>query len=124
MFNAVDTPRIGKKHTRGSSSRYKKLFCLRCMVSYSNDYLHICQGRCHRCLERNEDHTTNYGVQEIFCENCGRYFWQEACFESHKSNKLKGEFKSYCEFLRTLHNCDECRKDFNLAVKCRHFGKK
>ena len=27
-------------------------------------------------------------------------------------------------FLCTLLNCDNCRRDFSLSVKCRHFGKK
>ena len=60
----------------------------------------------------------------MFCDNCGRYFLQESCFESHKALKLCGEYKSYCEFLCTLRNCDECRRAFNLSIKCRHFGKK
>ena len=50
LFDDVDNPRIGSKRKCGSSPRYKKLFCLRCMVSYANDHLHICKGRCHRCL--------------------------------------------------------------------------
>ena len=51
LFNEVDCPKIGRKHLRGSAIRYKKKFCLRCMVSYSNDFLQACQGRCHHCLE-------------------------------------------------------------------------
>ena len=45
LFCDVDTPHIGVKRKHGSLSRYKKSFCLRCMVSYSNDYLHVCLGR-------------------------------------------------------------------------------
>ena len=65
MFNDMDTPKIGKKHIRGSCPRYKKLFCLHCMVPYLNDSLHICQGRCHRCLECIDDHTSMI-VVDIF----------------------------------------------------------
>ena len=100
------------------------MFCLRCMVSYSNDCLHVCQGRCHKCLESVEDHMMDYAVQEVFCNDSGRSFHQEFCFKSHKASKLKGEFKSYCEFLCMLRSCDVCRRDSVLAIKCRHFGKK
>ena len=95
------------------------------MVSYSNDHLHVCRGRCHHCLGTNDEHeTAAHDDSELFCNNCGRYFLQESCFESHKVLKLRGEYKSYCEFLCTLRNCDKCRRVFNLSVKCRHFGKK
>ena len=126
LFNDVDTPKIGKERTRRSSPRHKKLFCLHCMVSYSNDHLHVCRGRCHRCLGTNNEHemAAAHDDRELFYDNCGRYFLQESCFESHKALKLFGEYKSYCEFLCTLGNCDECRRAFNLSVKCRHFGKK
>ena len=124
MFNDVDTPRIGSKRTRGSSPRYKKLFCLRCMVSYSKDCLHICHGQCQKCLKSIENHMTDYAAQEVFCDDCGRGFDQEFVFENHKIQKLKGEFKSYCEFLHALWSCDEYRKDIVLTMKCSHFGKK
>ena len=35
------------------------------MVSYANDHLHICKGRCHRCLGTTEDHETN-DFKEVF----------------------------------------------------------
>ena len=44
-------------------------------------------------------------------------------FESHKTNQLSGEFKSYCQFLDGLKNCDSCTRDFELTLKCKHFGK-
>ena len=124
MFNDMGTPKIGKKHIRGSCLEYKKLFCLCCMVSYSNDSLHICQGRCHRCLECVDDHTSNYDAEDVICNDCSRHFSQEFCYESHKTKKLSGQFGSYCAFLCTLRNCDKCRQDFSLTVKCKHFGKK
>ena len=43
---------------------------------------------------------------------------------SHKTKKLSGEFGGYCALLCTLRNCDECRWDFSLTLKCKHFGKK
>ena len=124
LFNDIDTPKICSTRTCGSSLRYKKLFYLRCMVSYSNDSLHICHGRCHCCLGTDGDHVGPDDSREFFCDDCGRAFLQESCYEGHKAKKLQGEYKSYCDFLCTLRNCDECRKDFGLSFKCRHFGKK
>ena len=124
LFNDIDTPKIGSKQTCGSSPQYKKLFCLHCMVSYSSDSLHICCGRCHCCLGTDEDHVRRGDSREFFCNDCGRAFLQVSCYEGHKAKKLHGEYESYCDFLCTLHNCDECRKDFGLSIKCRHFGKK
>ena len=127
LFCDVDTPHIGVKRKRGSLSRYKKSFCLRCMVSYSNDYLHVCLGRCPRCLSSNDSHH-NSGQddfeEERVCQDCGRKFLHEYCYVSHKATKLKGEHASYCSFLCTLLNCDDCRQDFSLSLRCRHFGKK
>ena len=96
------------------------------MVSYSNDYLHVCLGRCRRCLSSNDSHH-NSGqddFEETVCEDCGRKFLHEYCYVSHKATKLKGEHVSYCSFLCTLLNCDDCRQDFSLSLRCRHFGKK
>ena len=124
LFNDVDTPKIGTKRKCGSAPRYKKLFCLCCMVSYSNDYLHVCSGRCHHCLDTNESHDSSGSFEEKVCDDCDRVFLQEFCYESHKAKKLRGEYESYCDFLCTLLNCDDCRRDFSLSVKCRHFGKK
>ena len=57
LFNEIDCPTVNqKKHIKGSSERYKKCFCLRCMVSFSNESLHICQRMCDKCLEKVEDH--------------------------------------------------------------------
>ena len=64
LFNDVDTPEIGTKRKCGSAPHYKKLFCLRCMVSYSNDYLHVCSGRCHRWLDTNECHNSSGSFAE------------------------------------------------------------
>ena len=55
----------------------------------------------------NEFHDSNsYNFEEITCDDCGRSFLQEFCFESHKTKKLNGEYESYCAFLCTLLNCN------------------
>ena len=55
LFVESDTARR-KGGCRGSFTRYKKRFCLRCMVSFSNDELHVCEDRCRRCLQNRTDH--------------------------------------------------------------------
>ena len=46
LFLNMDNSTIrGKRKSGGASDqRYKKLFCFRCMVLYSNDNLHVCEG--------------------------------------------------------------------------------
>ena len=128
LFNKINCPTVNqKKCNKGSNERYKKRFCLRCMVSFLNESLHICQGmcdKCDKCLEKVEDHLDcEYYEYELRGCICERYFTNQFCFESHKMNKLTGEFGSYCQFLAGLKNCDSCTRDFELTLKCKHFGK-
>ena len=97
------------------------------MVSFSNEVLHICQGKCPKCLGNFENHMLSvHGscTDLILCDACGRKFNNEYCFETHRSNVLEGEFKSFCNFLSVLKHCDSCREEFSLVLKCKHFGKK
>ena len=126
LFNEIHCPMINqKKRNKGSGERYKKQFCLRCMVSFSNQSLHICQGFCDKCLQRVDDHLCcGFYETKLCCPICKRYFTNEFRFESHKMEKLSGEFESHCDFLATLKNCDSCTRDFELTLKCKHFGKR
>ena len=124
LFNEINCPTIrGGKCNKGSSERYKKRFCLCCMVSYSLEILHVCQGRCERCLGRVEDHLVNGENDETFCHKCERCFMNEFCFESHLIDKLNGEYSSYCKFLTTLKNCESCLLEFGSYSCRKHFGK-
>ena len=94
------------------------------MVSFSNERLHICQGVCEKCLEKIENHLgSNFSYGDFKCEKCEKFFLNEFCFESHKAKKLYGEFQSYCDYLSSLENCEPCIKNFELNLKCEHFGK-
>ena len=66
---------------------------------------------------------SNFTDDNIKCEECERFFPNEFCFESHKVKKLYGEFQSYCDYLLSLKNCKSCIKNFELNLKCKHFGK-
>ena len=72
LFNEIYCPTIrgSRKCNKGSSERYKERFRLRCMVSYSLEILHVCQGRCEKCLGKIEDHLINGENDEIFCDKC------------------------------------------------------
>ena len=129
LFLNMDNPKIhGKRKSGGASSqRYKKLFCLHCMVSYSNDHLHVCEGRCIRCLSMMDEHLNDDNSDEgdqITCGDCGRAFLQQFCYRVHKQCELNGPYANYCDFLASLLNCDECRNNFSLCIKCAHFGNK
>ena len=129
LFLNMDNPKIhGKRKSGGASSqRYKKLFHLCCMVSYSNDHLHVCEGHCIRCLSTMDEHLNDDNSDEgdqIACGDCGRAFLQQFCYRVHKQCELNGPYANYCDFLASLLNCDECRNNFSLCIKCSHFGKK
>ena len=97
------------------------------MVSYSNDHLHVCEGRCIRCLSTMDEHLNDGNSDEgdqITCGDCGRAFLQQFCYRVHKQRELNGPYANYCDFLASLLNCDECRNNFSLFIKCSHFGTK
>ena len=78
LFLSMNNPKIhGKRKSGGASSqRYKKLFCLHCMVSYSNDHLHVCEGHCIRCLSTMDEHLNDGNSDEgdqITCGDCNSF---------------------------------------------------
>ena len=97
------------------------------MVSYSNDHLHVCEGRCIRCLSTMDEHLNDDNSDEgdqITCGDCGQAFLQQFCYRVHKQRELNGPYANYCDFLASLLNCDECKNNFSLCIKCAHFGNK
>ena len=97
------------------------------MVSYSNDHLHVCEGRCIRCLSTTDEHLNDGNPDkgdQITCGDCSQAFLQQFCYRVHKQRKLNGPYMNYCDFLASLSNCDECRNNFSLSIKCPHFGTK
>ena len=123
-FNEIDCPTLrGRKRNKGSNERYKKRFCLRCMVSYSSEILHVCQDYCDKCLAKIDDHVFDgHNENEIVRSQCERFFPNEFCFESPLLSKLNGEYVTYCDYLKTLKNCKNSLEEFSLSIKCKHFG--
>ena len=126
LFVESDTAR-SRVGCRGSFARYKKRYCLRCMVSFSNDELHVCEDRCRRCLQNRADHDDfimDYDDVEgvRFCAICNCPFSNDFCYEAHAKVKFSenGRFESYCDLLSSLDRCSTCVGDFELRKKCRH----
>ena len=71
LFLNMDNPKIrGKRKSGGASSqRYKKLFCLCCMVSYCNDHLHVCEGCCIMCLSTMDEHLNDLCCMVSYCND-------------------------------------------------------
>ena len=124
LFVESDTARR-RVGCRGSFARYKKRFCLRCMVSFSNDELHVCEDRCRRCLQNRIDHDDRAmdDVESVtFCWNCNSPFSIDFCRDAHINVRFSegSRFESYCDLLSSLERCATCVGDFELYKKCRH----
>ena len=63
-----------RKNVKGSPLHYKKRFCLRCMVLFSNKELHVCEGRCRKCLQHHSDHDVAMAGEIAWCGECGHDF--------------------------------------------------
>ena len=91
------------------------------MVSYSNDHLHVCEGHCIRCLSTIDEHLKDGSSDEgdqITCGDCDRVFLQQFCYRVYKQHELNGPYVNYCDFVACLLNCNECRNNFSLSIKC------
>ena len=105
----------------------QKRFCLRCMVSFSNEELHVCEGRCRKCLQHYSDHDGTTVIEDgreaaWWCGECGRDFRNDFCFAAHSRVGLRegGRFANFCELLSTLDQCQRCMEEFELVHHCRH----
>ena len=67
--------------------------------------------------EHLKDGNSDEGDQ-ITCGDCDRVFLQQFCYRVHKQHELNGPYVNYCDFVACLLNCDECRNNFSLCIKC------
>ena len=98
------------KNMKGSPLCYKKHFCLRCMVSFSNEELHVCEGHCRKCLQHYSDHDGTIiedGREAAWCGECGHDFRNDFCFAAHSRVSLRegGRFANFCKLLSMLDQC-------------------
>ena len=121
-----------RKNVKGSPLRYKKRFCLRCMVSFSNEELHVCEGRCRKCLQHYSDHDGTTVIEDggeaaWWCGECGRDFRNDFCFAAHSRVGLREgvgllTFVNCCPHLT---NVNDAWKNLNwcIVVNTKKIGK-
>ena len=87
---------------------------------------HRCREKCTDCKSKPPCICTDVRIP---CESCNRTFRSQACFDKHKTNKLKE--KTVCEQMRNFAKCDgllvpmlthECLKSFCDNCKKREYG--
>ena len=89
------------------------------MVSFSNEELHVCEGRCRKCLQHHSDHDVAMTGEIAWCGECDRDFRNDFCFVAHSKVNLS-RFDNFCELLSTLDQCQRCMEEFELVRHCRH----
>ena len=68
---------------------------------YEWNHLHVCEGRCIRCLSMTDEHLNDGNSEEgdqITCGDCGQAFLQQFCYRVHKQCELNGPYTNYCDF--------------------------
>ena len=79
------------------------------MVSFSNEELHVCEGRCRKCLQHHCEHDGSVVDNDniAWCGQCGRDLRNDFCFVAHSESHFKegGRFGNFCDLLSTLDQC-------------------
>jgi G:T-mismatch repair DNA endonuclease (very short patch repair protein) len=86
----------------------KKNFCQTCYSLY-NSKTHECNNPCKSCTEPGNKCWKNVTHLQT-CDDCKRYFPNDACFEDHKKNKLCG--------LKV--RCEDCKAVYKVSKKHPH----
>ena len=76
-------------------------YCENCLLGYNNLGNHMCRDSCWRCMTPNCHDETE---QLMRCNDCGRHFAGQACFDCHKEVGCNGE--STCERKKYCSKCD------------------
>ena len=80
----------------------KAYFCKRCHRCYSNTTDHVCPAMCGSCR--------GFGCvlegEGIECNECNRFFKNQACYDRHKNDPIDGGGKTVCEAVRKCEKCD------------------
>ena len=79
----------------------KRYICACCSRSCDSGVTHKCSEACSDCLSIPPCISTHVRIP---CRSCNRTFRSQACFERHKTNKLKG--KPVCMQKRNCANCN------------------
>ena len=82
-------------------------FCHQCHKGYDHTTDHLCDGMCKSCrgvgctLENNG----------ITCQECDRFFWNQACYDRHKQEPIDGGGRTVCEAVR---KCPKCKHSMDV----------
>ena len=111
------------KNMKGSPLRHKKRFCLRCMVLFSNEELHVCEGRCRKCLQHYSDHDGTTVIKDgreaaWWCGECGRDFRNDFCFAAHSRVGLREGvgLLTFANCCLRLTNVNDAWKNLNWCI--------
>ena len=82
-------------------------FCHVCYKPYDVTTDHLCKGMCHSCR--------GFGcvIQDngMTCNECDRFFMNQACYDRHKQEPINGGGKTVCEKIR---KCPECKQSMDV----------
>ena len=82
-------------------------FCHVCHKGYDHTTDHLCDGMCYSCR--------GFGcaIQNggMTCNECGRLFKNQACYDRHKQEAINGGGKTVCEKIR---KCPKCKQSMDV----------
>jgi len=105
----------------------RSYFCQNCNVAYNNVESHRCIMTCPCCYATPQCKQNKNGLK--FCNDCYRYFRNEACFTNHKLIKKQNRTQrmsttsgdtsptSICDRIQC---CKKCKKHVQRAHKKQH----
>ena len=82
-------------------------FCHQCHKGYDHTADHLCDGMCHSCrgfgctIENNG----------MTCQECGRFFNNQTCYDRHKQEPINGGGRTVCEAVR---KCPKCHHSMDV----------
>ena len=88
-------------------------FCHTCHKGYDHTTDHMCDGMCQSCR--------GFGcvIQDggMTCNECNRFFKNQACYDRHKQEPVNGGGRTVCEKIR---KCPTCKKSMDVRKLNKH----
>ena len=85
----------------------RNYFCVRCHKAYNNTTDHLCTDMCRSCRGFGCDWEGN----GITCNECGRKFRNQTCYDRHKNEPINGGGRTVCQVIR---KCEKCGKSMDI----------
>lgn len=77
--------------------------CHGCNNGFRRGENHTCSNSCSSCMSIPP--CTSSGGITVYCNDCGRYFRSQTCFNAHKINKVRK--KTVCDVRKVCENCNQ-----------------